>query len=192
MTFKIKVAFLDPSHSNLGVARALVDPKTLGIEPIDISLVQTEKDKSKKVRVSSDDFSRAVELANKMQEVEAWADIIMAEIPSGSQSARSCTGAGICVGLLAYIRKPLIQVTPAQAKKVSVGRATGTKDEIIDWAYALYPNLQWIKKGNSKRVNKLIDSNEHMADAIAIGHAGVKTTEFRAAASMLVSLNEPK
>jgi hypothetical protein len=28
-----------------------------------------------------------------------------------------------------------------------VGRATATKDEMIDWAYKLYPNLNWLTHG---------------------------------------------
>ena len=85
------------------------------------------------------------------------------------------------------LNKPLIEVTPTEAKKASVGRATATKDEIIDWAFKKYPNLNWLKSAQSKRPSKLTDANEHLADAIAVGHAGVKTSEFRAAAAMLAS-----
>jgi hypothetical protein len=41
----------------------------------------------------------------------------------------------------------------------------------------------------SKRPGKLTDANEHLADALAIGYAGVKTPEFRAAAAMHNALN---
>jgi Holliday junction resolvasome RuvABC endonuclease subunit len=187
----IKVLFVDPSQRNLGLARALVDPATFEISPLPsgLLLTHTDSEAGKKVRKSSDDLRRATELAEVLREGEAWADLIMAEIPSGSQSARACLGAGVCIGLLASLTKPLIQVSPTEAKKVAVGRATATKDEMIDWAYKLYPNLNWLTHGGSKRPGKLTDANEHLADALAIGYAGVMTLEFRAAAAMHNALN---
>lgn len=190
MSNGIKVVSFDPALRNLGVARVMVDPETFKIEPIDLKLVQTSNEAGKTVRKSSDDYRRAQELAEAMREYENWADIVMAEVPSGSQSARACLGAGVCIGLLASLRKPLVQLSPGEVKKATVGRTTSTKDEIIFWAYGLYPSLNWLTHGSSKRPGKLTDACEHCADALAIAHAGVKTSEFRAAAAMHLAMQK--
>lgn len=190
MSDGIKVLCVDPSHKNLGLARVLVDPVSFDFQPIDLHLHQTEPDGGKRVRKSSDDLRRAVEHAELLREGEAWADLVMAEVPSGSQSARACLGAGVCIGLLASLRKPLIEVSPTEAKKAVIGRGTATKEEMIYWAYGEYPNLNWITSKRSKNPGNLTDANEHLADALAIGRAGIKTPEFRAAAAIHAAMQK--
>ena len=183
----LKFVSFDPAIRNLGIVRGIVALEDMGIRISSMNLVQTQDDSGKKVRKSSDDLRRAMELHGAMVLAETWGEILIAEIPSGSQSARSSLGAGVMIGLLAARRKPLIQVSPAEAKKVAVGRSNATKDEMIEWAYGLYPSADWIKSIRSKRASKLTDENEHLADAIAIAHAGVRTPEFRTACALLTS-----
>lgn len=186
MTNKVKVLSLDPSQRNLGMAKLLIAPNG-AIEVMDLELVETEKSDLKQVRKNSDQLRRAREQYEALKEWEAWADLVMSEIPTGSQSASAMFGNGICIGLLASIDKPLIQVQPTETKKASVGRATATKEEIIAWATKLYPDAPW-KRLNDKPTGRIVDKNEHLADAIAVGWAGIRTAEFRAALSMLASL----
>jgi hypothetical protein len=118
-----------------------------------------------------------------------WAHILIAEVPSGSKSARGSFGNGTAVGMLAALSriKPLIQVNPIEVKKAITGRKTASKDEMIAWAVRTWPDARW-KRHKSKGVIMLTDSNEHIADACGIVVAGIKTAEFRSAAMMTSSI----
>jgi len=68
----------------------------------------------------------------------------------------------------------LIEVTPTENKKVFTGNKSATKRDMIDKAVELYPDANFpIHKG------KVPDKAEHMADAIASIHAGVRTPVFQ-------------
>lgn len=90
---------------------------------------------------------------------------------------------GICLGVLAACSIPVIQVSPLETKLASVGHKTASKADMIAWASNLYPDADWLSCRG-----RLIASNEHLADATAIVHAGVRTPELRQAISMLLSL----
>ena len=62
---------------------------------------------------------------------------------------------------------------PNETKLATVGTRTASKAEMISWATDLYPKAPWIKRGA-----KFTLANEHLADALAVGHAGVKTDQF--------------
>jgi Holliday junction resolvasome RuvABC endonuclease subunit len=180
----LKLLAIDPALSNVGFALLTVsDSGSLWCE--DIDLVQTENEKGKTVRQNSDDLRRAVMSYERIKKHAEWADLIAAEIPVGTQSARGAMSNGISLGLMAAIStyKPVIQVTPTEAKRVATGRKTASKDEMIQWAMGLYATLPW-RRLNNKPTGRLLDCNEHMADAIAIGYAAVVTPEFRAAMAM--------
>jgi len=186
---KIRLLSCDPALANWGLARLIVDPASLEIEVVDLKLVKTESEAGKTVRKSSDDYRRAQEAYGAALLWAMSSDIITAEVPSGSQSSRASLGAGMSIGLLAAlgVQKPLIQVSPVEAKKAVTGRKTASKDEMIAWATSRYPDAPWIRaRGSSGR---LVDANEHLADALAIAHAGVRTAEFRSAMGMLLSVS---
>ena len=88
---------------------------------------------------------------------------------------------GICVGILANSALPLIQVDPSEVKLATVGNRTASKADMIAWAVGLYPDADWLQD----RSGSLIAANEHLADAVASIHAGMKTSEFRAATAMM-------
>jgi hypothetical protein len=69
-----------------------------------------------------------------------------AELPVGSQSSRAQTSYGICLGVLACINKPLIQLTPTEIKQHVGGKKDTSKAEIIEWAVSQQPNAPWLKK----------------------------------------------
>jgi Holliday junction resolvasome RuvABC endonuclease subunit len=183
----MKILAIDPALSNIGFARLIVPDDITSKEIIldGIRLVHTKKQSGKTVRKNSDDLRRASEGWEAMEEEAEWADIVAAEIPSGTQSARGAMSNGISLGLLAALgfKRPLIEVTAAEAKKIVTGRSTGSKSEMIQWAVAKFPDANWQRK-RFKGEMRLLDSNEHMADAIAIGLAALRTPEFKAAVAM--------
>ena len=180
----LKIASIDPSLSNFGLAKGTIDisvesfPVTLS----ELQLVETDTDKSARtvVRRNSEDLERARKLLRGMQRFIADVDMVFVEVPVGSQSARSMASYGICIGILASIGKPLIQVTPTEVKLAAVGSKTASKSEMIDWASSLYPNLNWLVSRG-----KMTAKNEHLADAIGAIHAGILTDEFARAASVI-------
>lgn len=187
----IQVAGFDSAFAHWGMAEAHYDIETGDLNVFDLELINTEKGKGKTVRKNSDDLRRSKEILERSERVLTNASFFAAEVPSGAQSARAAFTFGTVVGLLASLDRPehpLIQVSPIEAKLASVGRKTATKDEIIEWAYRKYPALPWLRNSNSKRASRLTDANEHLADAIAILHAMIKTDQFRLSLSMLRSI----
>jgi hypothetical protein len=111
--------------------------------------------------------------------------VAFGEIPSGAQHARSAFGFGVAVGVLASCKIPLFEVMPLETKLGSVGIKTADKPDIIRWAAELYPEAPWQRYEAPTRGKKphakgdLHDDNEHVADAIAIVHAGICLPEFK-------------
>ncbi|NUB24734.1 hypothetical protein GAY30_07420 [Azospirillum brasilense] len=184
----LTVVGCDPSLQNWGLARAIVrltNLSTLAEPLLEISglrLVRTSPAGGKKVvRKSSDDLMRATTISQEFRAFSMGAAMCMVEVPSGCQSARGAMSNGICVGVLSNSAVPLIQVDPTEVKLATVGNRTASKADMIAWAVAMYPDADWLRD----RAGGLIAANEHLADSIAAIHAGMKTSEFRAAASMM-------
>ena len=103
-------------------------------------------------------------------------DMIFIEEPTGSQNSSGMKSYGVTCQLIGVLKDyfKVTSVSADSAKIASVGNKNASKQEIIDWAYNLYPNLEWEVHGPGKYEGQLKDKNEHMADAIAIGYAGIK------------------
>lgn len=174
---KLRVLCIDPSLRNWGFARSIIDTDTSGIEIEGLVLAKTEPDKknAKVVRKNSDDLERATLIYGALhREIADFVpDFVFVEVPVGSQSARAMASYGICIGVLASIGVPLIQVTPTEVKLAGHGTKTASKEEMIAWAVKKYPNANWLKRGG-----KLVAANEHLADAVAVGYAGMSSTQF--------------
>jgi Holliday junction resolvasome RuvABC endonuclease subunit len=127
---------------------------------------------------NSDDIERARKLHEGLHNFIQDADLVIVEVPVGSQSARAMASYGICIGIIASIDKPLIQVTPTEVKLAACGKKTASKAEMIDWATNQFPEANWIKH-KSKGEWVLGNKNEHLADAVAAIVAGVKTDTFQ-------------
>jgi Holliday junction resolvasome RuvABC endonuclease subunit len=173
----IPVLGMDPSLTNWGLAEGSLCLKTGVLATPLLSLVQPMDLEGKQVRVNSNDLHRAEQLAVIVMAASRRAKAVFVEVPVGSQSARAMASYGICVGILAAVRAegtPLIEVTATESKRLFTGDAHATKREMIDKAYDLYPqaNFPWHK-------GKIPDKAEHMADAIAAIHSGVKTPMFQ-------------
>jgi Holliday junction resolvasome RuvABC endonuclease subunit len=186
---ELRVVGLDPSVRNTGIVRARVLLPSLEVLVDGIHLVKTESGAGKQVRKNSDDLRRAQEIQDAFIEViqEHRPTFFISEIPTGAQSARAAWLLGMTVGCIAalkHLNMPLIQVQPSETKIASVGKKTASKQEIIDWAIAKYPKLPWLRYKHKGEM-KLTADNEHMADAVAVIHAGVLTAEFQQAIALL-------
>lgn len=175
---KIIVAGLDPALRNFGMAKGALCLDTGIFDLHQIQLSEPKSLKMKVVRKNSDDLLRAKQQAEVTEDFLKDVDMVMVEIPVGSQSARAMASYGICIGILAGIKTPMIQVTPTEVKVASVGTKTATKDEIITWATNLYPEASWLTQ-KRKGEEVILAKNEHIADAIAAIHAGVHTDQFK-------------
>jgi Holliday junction resolvasome RuvABC endonuclease subunit len=81
------------------------------------------------------------------------------------------------IGILAGCPKPLFQIQPSETKLATVGTKTASKEEMIEWAVEAYPNAPWFRL-RDKPGGKIIAKNEHIADALAVVHAGLETDQF--------------
>lgn len=181
----IKFVAIDPSLRNWGMCKLEFNPRTAEIDVLKMALIETENESGKTVRKNSDDLRCAAEIYQRSIEFMSDAALFAAEIPSGTQSARGAMSNGVCLGLLASLNnyRPLVQVSIAEAKKVATGRRTGSKEEMIDYAMKTFPDAGWLMR-KLKGQMVPIASNEHLADACAIGVAATRTAEFRAAVAM--------
>lgn len=165
---------IDSSLSNTGIAFGEIENGM--IKSIQgISLCETQKTKNKQIRASSDTINRCRETYRFVQHaIKAFnPSVVFVETPSGSQSSNGMKSYGTTCQLIASITPDPIEVTPEEVKRASVGRKDASKRDIINWAYKLYPSLQWYVYREN-----LQDKNEHMADAIAIAYAAIKTSDF--------------
>lgn len=174
------LAGIDPSLRNFGMVKGDCDLSSGNFDLTSVELIETASDnKNKKtVRKNSDDLRRARQIYEAMEAFVKGVDMAFVEIPVGSQSSRAMTSYGICIGLLASLKVPLIQVTPNEVKLAGAGTKTATKQQMIDWATSEFPDAPWfsvIRKGEQVYTGK----NEHPADALAAIYAGAKTDTFK-------------
>jgi len=170
----MKFVSIDSSLANTGIAVGSIGPT--GLITMDyIKLHSTSKSKHKQIRASSDTIQRCRSTWEFIQAIIKYAkpNVVFMETPSGSQSSAGMKSYGATCQLIASINPAPIEVTPAEVKLGSVGSKTASKSDIINWAYALYDDLDWFWYANKPQAK-----NEHMADAIAIVYAGIKTQEF--------------
>lgn len=176
---------IDGSLRNFGFAVFEYDTKLSAIDSlVTIKLSQTTSSKDKKLKKSSDDLIRFGQHYAEMCDLIKKYDIKTAivEVPHGAKDARAAFAFGGVTAILSTLPKlglDLIQVTPKEVKEGSVGYSYADKEDIIAWAYKMYPDAEW-QKSKRKNAMAIIDSaglylkneNEHMADAIAIVYAG--------------------
>lgn len=180
----IRIAGLDGSLRNFGIAKMLYDTDTELLTVESLLLFKTEKGTAKTVRKSSDNLERAQILARAIRANLADCASCFLEVPSGGQSYDAVLGFGIVIGLYAGIEAPVMEVSPSETKKAAVGTRTASKQEMIEWAREAYPEAPWrLRKAGGVMVPTL--DNEHLADAVAIVHAGIRLPAFRQTVAML-------
>ena len=158
------------------MAHAIYDTETDLIQVKHLHLARTKKTKNKGVFASSDKLARGRQFVDEIKTfcLIQTPNVIMSEIPTGSQSAVAAVGIGVVIGVLSALHTPIIQVTPRDLKIAATGSPTASKQQMISWATTLYPDLPWrMHRG------KLAKANEHLADAIAAIRAGIETDQFK-------------
>jgi Holliday junction resolvasome RuvABC endonuclease subunit len=181
----MRIIGIDPSLRNFGIVQAELDPQTLDFKIGEMRLVESEDNatKAKTVRKNSDDLRRASILFEGMVEAVTGASFAFVEVPVGSQSARAMASYGICIGVLAACPIPIIQVTPGEVKQAATGYKTAEKSEMIAAAVKEFPEAKWLTRKVKGEV-KLVNDNEHLADACYAIKAGLRSAEFKSALAM--------
>lgn len=181
---KIKIAGLDGSLRNFGMATLMLDVVSLDITVESLDLFTTAKTTAKTVRASSDNLLRAQSIVQGLHPKLIGVSSAFLEVPSGGQSYSAVLGFGIVIGIYASLSLPVIEVSPAETKLATVGTRTASKEEMIEWAYEKYPTAPWLTRKSKGEVVPTL-ANEHLADAVAIAHAGIKTPAFLQTLSIL-------
>ena len=177
----MKFISIDPSLSNLGIVRGTIKDGEITLESY--SLLSTEKNKNKTIRVSSDTIQRSKFLQKGlMSAIEDYKpQVIFAETPSGSQSASGMLSYGISCCLIALCEPPAIELTPVEVKVKTLKSKTASKKDIIEYVDNKYPNFLEKKRDGSVVEGRM----EHIADAVCIAEAGIKSDQFKQIISYL-------
>ena len=186
---KIRIAGLDGSKANFGIARLILDTDRMneangGITIEDLILVKTEKTTNKQVRASSDNLLRAQQIARTLRTNLDKCASAFIEVPFGGQSYDAVLGFGIVIGIYASLTVPTIEVSPSETKLAAVGTKNASKEEMIEWAFATWPDAPWRTRKLKGEIVPTKD-NEHLADAVAIALAGTRTPAFKQAIAVL-------
>ena len=180
----MKAICIDGSLQNLGLAVVTLDidtPKITGV--VNLHLNKTTPTTDKKMRKSYDDLARFQShwlcLRNTIEEFNC--EVAFGEVPSGAQDARAAFAFGGVTAMYACLPIPFIPVYPLEVKEAATGFKHADKEDMIEWGYKKFPDAGWL---TSKRSNKmdiktkeglyLKNENEHLADAVAVGFAGIK------------------
>jgi Holliday junction resolvasome RuvABC endonuclease subunit len=188
---RIRIAGLDGSKTNFGIATLVLDTDQMhlptgGLTVESLLLIKTEKSKIKNVRASSDNLIRSQTIARALREELTKCASAFIEVPSGGKSYDAVLGFGIVIGIYASLTIPTIEVSPSETKIAAVGTRTASKEEMIEWALELFPDAPW-RMHKVKGVMVPNRDNEHLADAVAIALAGIKTPAFKQAIAMLMA-----
>jgi Holliday junction resolvasome RuvABC endonuclease subunit len=171
---KLRVVGLDPSLRNLGIAKGFFDTETKKLT-IDFCITISPNVPKGSMRVGTRDILRVRHLLDALAEHIKEADIVIAEIPIGSQSASAMKSYAVCIALMAVAQKimgKLVEVTPQQVKTI-VGNPKATKADVIHWVQKKHPEAPLERYRDSINAAKA----EHQADAIVAIYAGLKTLQ---------------
>jgi hypothetical protein len=161
----MRIVSFDPSLRNWGVAILDYDPIHDVIEVVSVDVIKTKPIKKSKLPKSQQDLEAAQALIQGVLDYASSADVIVIELPIGSQSAAAMKSYGICIGITACLTElqiPFIYKSPYDIKRV-VGKKETSKEEIIDWVHERHPN----------KLSKYKNSAEHQADAIVAAYSAL-------------------
>lgn len=179
---KLILVGMDPSLRNWGLAKGIYDTDTKELQVTFLDVVNPAVPEGKQVRQNSKDLAAAQQLFSAAQLVCNGAHAVFAEVPIGSQSARSMAGYGVCVGVLGALRSlgiPFYEMTPTEVKLAGHGSSTSTKKQMITWAVNAHPEASWPMYQHQGKLQISEAKAEHMADAIGAIHAGVVSNTFQ-------------
>ena len=160
----INIISFDPSLRNWGIAH-MTYSNTTGLDLKSVDVITTEKEKNSKVSVALQDLNACKILISGINNHLADIDIIVIELPIGSQSSAAMKSYGICIALSAYASQlgiKTLYVSPFDVKKV-VGKTNTTKHAIVDWVNLKHPNI----------LSKQLYKSNHEADATVAVYAAL-------------------
>ena len=165
-----RVLGFDPSLRNWGFAACIWENSTgLVIQNTGTISVKSEETKPNK----RDMHDAQMLFSNVHHLLKTFApDVVVAEIPIGSQNANGMKGYAICITILAIIKQmgiPIIEISPYDLKRV-VGSTTASKKDVVNWVNKQHPNLLPTHRGQLN-----ISQSEHIADAIVAIYAHLTT-----------------
>ena len=197
----VRILGIDPSLSNFGLIKSELNLNAKELILLEMKTVSTDQEtettlkpvldkktnkmvlkkrttRKKGISTNDDDLRRAQELSKGLMDFIAdfKPDLIIAELPVGSQGSRPMASYGLSIGVISQLYEyPLIRVTPIQVKQAGSGSNDATKHEQIDNAVKWFPNACWEKDSKGKILMK----NEHTADALFAIKAAFKKIEFK-------------
>jgi Holliday junction resolvasome RuvABC endonuclease subunit len=187
---------LDPGLSNTGFAVANVNLANRRISKVlRVGLIETERQKLKQVRQTSDNLRRARHLFHSIQAVIRQHDVslIAMEMCSASQHIYPTFSFGVMIGVAASLQQQIIEVLPHELKRAATGDKRATKAEIIAWAVRKCGNRRvgWPVSTRANQMALMLrglyvtKAAEHPADALAAIEAALNTEQFRLASSLI-------
>lgn len=164
---------MDPSLRNWGLCKGVLEQGQFRLT--DLSIHCTTREEATHRNVS--DFERIQTILAGVVPYLPSDAVIFAEMPTGSQSARAMFSYGVVLTVLASLKEQgyrLLPLSPREVKQHSQGNVEASKEEMIHWAAATYPSSLWPvhRRNGQLRINA--SKAEHMADAVATVHAGLK------------------
>jgi Holliday junction resolvasome RuvABC endonuclease subunit len=183
---KFVILGVDPGLRHTGYAVADIDLERRSIgRVLTLGTIETLPLNLRTVRKTSDHLRRAQEHANRFHELveRHQVNAIAMELTTLTPYKHPTLSFGIMTGIVAALRRPVIEVLPKEVKKV-VGP---TKRDVIAWALTRTKhqrNLTWptSSKSNALKLtyrgrNVTLDA-EHPADALGAIEAALKTSYF--------------
>jgi Holliday junction resolvasome RuvABC endonuclease subunit len=176
--------------NNWGLARGTYILETGQLYIEEVAVVNPVLPTGKQTRQNSKDLEAAYQLYMNAWNYSKDANAVFVEVPVGSQNARAMASYGLCAGILGALRGlgvPFFEVTPTEVKLAGPGKKTATKQNMIDWAVAKHPEVNWPRYSHNGK--RLISESkaEHIADAIATIYAGINSRPFQQLLPLLVA-----
>lgn len=177
----IRVVAADPTLKHYGIAtfdydfiiNKVSNVKLEIVENPDLHLQSVINSPFKRVDQGYETLKAGNKIFNRLKHHLKDADLLVTELFVGARcyaALYSLLGGFI---MAAFTDVPVILVLPHDAKKVISGNLANDtnagKREIIKWAKKEFPEANWYST---------LKYNEHVADAIAIGVAGVNSEKF--------------
>ena len=170
--FGARVMAVDAAFTHVGVAVVELGVRRQDDRVLACVCVKTEKSAARRnIRVADDDAERCIVIYKALEETAAEYGVaaLVAELPGGSQSARSAKTLGMATAILACFSQasglPSVWTTPDKGKLAFTGTKTASKDDMINKACSLWgPTLPFKRDGKGRIIK---DSAEHVADALA-------------------------
>jgi len=74
---------------------------------------------------------------------------------------------------------PFTQITPEDVKLAGTGNPNASKKDMVDWAVATYPQVEWPTQTKRGITSIVARKAEHLADALGAIRAGIAQPEFQ-------------